>query len=141
MMLYRQLKDANIAALKNHDATARSILSVILNKVKLAEIDKRAQNLELTDADVTAVLQKTIKELAEEKEAFEKAGREENVKTLAQQMEFVSRFLPKMMSIEEIKAEITKLADKSVPSVMKHFKANFAGKCDMRDVQAALKSL
>lgn len=46
-----------------------------------------------------------------------------------------------MMTAEEIKAEILTLDDKSVPSVMKHFKANFAGKCDMREVQAVLKSL
>lgn len=139
-MLYQQLKDANIAALKNHDATARGILSVILNKVKLAEIEKRTQNAELTDADVVSVLQKTLKELNEEKEAFQKAGRAENVQTLSEQIAFVNGFLPKMMSIDEIKAEIAKLEDKSVPAVMKHFKANFAGKCDMRDVQAALKS-
>ena len=56
-------------------------------------------------------------------------------------MAFVSSYLPKMMSAEEIKAEILKLEDKSVPNVMKHFKANFAGKCDMRDVQAVLKTL
>ena len=30
--------------------------------------------------------------------------------------------------------EISKLEDKSIPSVMKHFKVNFAGKCDMRMV-------
>lgn len=139
-MLYQQLKEANITALKNHDATARGILSVILNKVKLAEIEKRTQNTELVDADIVSILQKTLKELNEEKEAFEKAGRAENIKTLTEQMAFVNGFLPKMMSIDEIKAEIAKLDDKSIPAVMKHFKANFAGKCDMRDVQTALKS-
>ena len=46
-----------------------------------------------------------------------------------------------MMSKDEIKAEIDKLDDKSIGSVMKHFKVNFAGKCDMRDVQEVLKSL
>lgn len=71
-MIYQQLKDANIAALKNHDVNARSVLSVLLNKIKLAEIEKRTQNAPLTDADVVAVLQKTLKELAEEKEAFQK---------------------------------------------------------------------
>ena len=35
------------------------------------------------------------------------------------------------MTEDEIKTEIAKLADKSIPSVMKHFKANFQGKCDM----------
>lgn len=140
-MLYQQLKEANINALKTHNTVQRSVLSVVLNKIKLAEIDKRAQNAKLTDADVVAVLQKSIKELTEEKEAFQKAGRAENVATLSEQMEFLNGFLPKMMSAEEIKAEILSLTDKSVPSVMKHFKANFAGKCDMREVQAVLKTL
>lgn len=140
-MIYQQLKDANIAALKNHDVNARSVLSVLLNKIKLAEIEKRTQNAPLTDADVVAVLQKTLKELAEEKEAFQKANRTENVRVLEEQIAFLSAYLPKMMTAEEIKAEILTLDDKSVPSVMKHFKANFAGKCDMREVQAVLKSL
>ena len=42
---------------------------------------------------------------------------------------------------EARKAEIEKLEDKSIGSVMKHFKLNFAGKCDMRDVQEVLKTL
>ena len=40
-----------------------------------------------------------------------------------------------MLSRDEIKAEINKLADKSIPVVMKHFKANFNGQVDMRLVQ------
>lgn len=140
-MIYQQLKDANIAALKNHDTNARAILSVLLNKIKLAEIEKRTQNAELVDADVVAVLQKTLKELAEEREGFVKAGRDEKVADLDGQIAFVNAYLPKMMSAEEIKAEILKLDDKSVPAVMKHFKANFAGKCDMREVQSVLKTL
>lgn len=140
-MIYQQLKEANVAALKNHDANARAILSVLLNKIKLVEIEKRTANADLTDADVVAVLQKTLKELDEEKQAFERAGRTENVQALNAQIAFVSAYLPKMMSDEEIKAEILALSDKSVPSVMKHFKANFAGKCDMRRVQEVLKSL
>ena len=140
-MLYQQLKDANVAALKAHDSVKRGILSVILNKIKLAEIDKRTTGGDLTDADVIAVLQKTGKELAEEREAFAKAGRDENVAILSQQIEFVNGFLPKMMSADEIKAVILSLDDKSVGAVMKHFKANFAGKCDMRDVQSVLKTL
>lgn len=140
-MLVQQLKEANVNALRNHDTTARSVLSVILNKVKLAEIDKRTEGKELVDADVVAILQKTVKELTEERQAFKKANRPETVATLTQQIDFVSGFLPKMMSSDEIRAEIDKLDDKSVGSVMKHFKANFAGKVDMRDVQLVLKSL
>jgi len=140
-MIYDELKRANVEALKQRDANARAVLSVVLNKIKLCEIEKRAQGAELTDADVTTILQKSLKELAEEKEAFEKAGREASVAELNAQISFVEKYLPKMMSADEIRAEINKLDDKSVPSVMKHFKANFAGKCDMREVQAVLKNM
>ena len=45
------------------------------------------------------------------------------------------------MSKDEIKAEIEKLDDKSIPNVMKHFKTNFAGKCDMGLVNQVLRSM
>ena len=36
-----------------------------------------------------------------------------------------------MLREEEIKHIIASMEDKSIPSVMKHFKANYAGKVDM----------
>ena len=47
------------------------------------------------------------------------------------QKEAVVAFLPKLLSEEEIKAIIAGLEDRSLPAVMKHFKANYAGKVDM----------
>ena len=46
-----------------------------------------------------------------------------------------------MLSAEEIKVIIDGLEDKSIPSVMKHFKANYNGQVDMRLVQEVLKEL
>ena len=140
-MMLDTLKKASIQALKDRDTVARSVLNLLLNKVKNVEIEKRAKGQELTDADVVSVLQKTKKELEEERLAFQNAGREENVTILTQQIAYVEGYLPKMMSAEEIAAEINKLDDKSIPSVMKHFKANFQGKCDMKQVQEVLKSM
>ena len=45
------------------------------------------------------------------------------------------------MSEEEIKNIILSLEDRSIPSIMKHFKQNYAGKCDMGLVNKVLKSL
>ena len=36
-----------------------------------------------------------------------------------------------MLSEQEIRDIVAKLEDKSMPSIMKHFKANYAGKVDM----------
>lgn len=140
-MIIDEIKKENIQAMKDKDAVARSLYSVLLNKVKLEEIKKREGGQALTDGDVASVLQKLIKELKEEKEGYEKAGRSESVAELERQLSIVERFMPKMLSAEEIKTIILSLEDKSIPVVMKHFKANYNGQCDMRLVQEVLKSL
>ena len=78
-MIIEQIKKSNIEAMKNKDMTARNLYSVLLNKIKLEEIKKRESGQELSDADVSNILQKLIKELTEEKESYEKAGRTESV--------------------------------------------------------------
>ena len=69
-MMLDTLKKASIQALKDRDTVARSVLSLLLNKVKNVEIEKRSKGQELSDADVVSVLQKTKKELEEERLAF-----------------------------------------------------------------------
>ena len=78
---------------------------------------------------------------SEEREGFIKAGREEVVLSLTNQIEVIKKYLPKLLSAEEIKEILIGLEDKSIPSVMRYFKTNYAGKVDMRLVQETLKSL
>ena len=74
-----KIKKANVEAMKNKDAVARSIYSVVLNKLMLEVIKKREKGQEIDDADVSNILQKTIKELSEEKENYAKVGNNEEV--------------------------------------------------------------
>ena len=46
-----------------------------------------------------------------------------------------------MLSEQEIKTEINNLVDKSMPSIMKYFKTNFAGKVDMSLVSRIAKGI
>ena len=140
-MINDELKKANVQAMKDKDMVARSIYSVVLNKTMLENIKKREKGEELTDADVVQILQKTIKELTEEKENFDKVGNSEQSATLTKQIEIIKGYLPQMMSADEIKEIILGLEDKTVPFVMKYFKANYAGKCEMRTVQEFLKNI
>ena len=130
-MLQDDIKKARIEAMKAKDKTTLNVLSVVLNKIMLATIDKREKGDTLTDADVVGILQKTVKELGDEREGFMKADRPEKVAELDAQIATVNGFLPKMMSAEEIAAVIMTLEDKSVPAVMRYFKAEYAGKCEM----------
>ena len=140
-MLIDEIKKANMMAMKNHDQQTRTALSIVVNKYMLVNIENKAKGVETTDADVIGIIQKTVKELVEEAENYAKVGNTEEQQNVLAQKNAVEKFLPKMMSKEEIKAEILTLSDKSIGSVMKHFKQNFAGKCDMRDVQEVLKTL
>lgn len=140
-MLVEEIKKANIQAMKDKNSVARSIYSVIMNKIMLENIKKREKGEEINDADVSNILQKTIKELTEEGENYAKVGNVEEEVKIKRQIEIASAYLPKMLSNEEIKEIILSLDDKSIPSVMKHFKINYNGKCDMRAVQEVLKGL
>lgn len=140
-MLDEEIKKARIQAMKDRDRSSSDVLSVVMNKIMLAKIDKREKGQELTDADVVSILQKTEKELYDEKESFEKAGRPEKVAELDVQISAVKKFIPAMMSEEEIKDIIMALPDKSIGSVMKHFKTNYAGKCDMKLVGDVFKKI
>ena len=137
-MIEEQIKKSNIEAMKNKDTVARGFYSVLMNKVLLEKIAKGDRNQMLPDADMSNILQKTIKELNDEKANYEKVGNAEEVSRISRQIEIASSYLPKMLSREEIKSIIDSLEDKSVPTVMKHFKANFNGQVDMRLVQEIL---
>ena len=130
-MLIDQLKKDNLVALKEKDSTKRAILSVVISNYNLFAIEQKAKGLEAKDEDTIRLIQKAIKELDDELEGFKAVGNNDKISQIETQRKTLSSYLPKMLSEEEIRAEIAKLEDKSIPSIMKHFKANFAGKCDM----------
>lgn len=130
-MLINELEQANIAALKARDQDTRAVLSVVINRYRMNAIELKAQGKEATDADLVKIITKVIKELDEEKEGNIKTGRVEAAQAIDKQKAVIEKYLPKMMSEDEIRAIIAKLEDKSIPSVMKHFKANYDGQADM----------
>lgn len=138
-MIIDELKAANVKALKEHDKNARAILSVVLSKYKLMEIELNSSGKEMSDLDTTKLLNKIIKELNEELEGYKKVGNVEQVKAIEEQTELIKQYLPKMMSEKEVRDEIEKLPIKNIPLIMKHFKANFEGKVDMALVNAIAK--
>lgn len=140
-MLYDEIKKANVQAMKDKDSVARSFYSVILNKIMLENIKKREKGGEVNDEDIANILNKTIKELDEEKQNYAKVGNTQEVENIDKQIEIAKKYLPKQLSKEEIEKIIKSLDDKSIGSVMKHFKLNYNGKCDMKLVQEVLKGI
>ena len=140
-MILQDLQKANIEAMKAHNTNARSILSVVISRCKLLEVELRSQGKELADSDVLGIIQKIIKELSDEREGYLKVNNLERAKSIEEQTEIIKVYLPQQLTKEEILAEINKLEDKSIPAIMKHFKANFAGKVDMSLVSQVARGL
>ena len=140
-MLIDTIKKENMLALKNKDENKRAVLSVIINKYMIAGYEAKAKAKELSDDDLLKIISKQVKELEEEKDSYVKANREDSVKKIEEQINVISSYLPKLLSEEEIKSIILSLEDKSIPSVMKYFKTNYANKVDMGVVNKVLKSL
>ena len=140
-MLIDEIKKAKIVAMRDKDADARAVYDIVVNKYLLQSIALRESGKEISDVDMIQIIMKTLKELADEKENFLKVGRLETAKGIEHQEEVLKKYLPQMMNEEEIRNEISKLEDKSMPSIMKHFKTNFQGKVEMSLVSKIAKSL
>lgn len=139
MVTLMDLKKAKMMALKEHDADAQNVLGIIISAYQKQQIEKQSKNETMTDADMVSILNKTLKELADEKEMYLQNGRKEQAEADEKQMEIVKSYLPKMMSEEEIRSVIEGLSDRSIKSVMVKFKTEYAGKADMSVVSKIAK--
>lgn len=140
-MLIDEIKKAKMTAMKEKDNAARAIYDIVVNKYLLLSISKREEGKEVTDTDMVQIIVKTLKELADEKDGYVKTGRTESVEAISHQEDVLKKYLPTMLSEAEIRAEIQKLPDQSLPTIMKHFKVNFQGKVDMALVSKIAKSI
>ena len=140
-MLIDQIKKDNIQAMKDRNTIKRSIYSILISKYSNLEIENKSKGKETTDSDMLAIIQKTLKELDDEQAGHAKLGRAEKVAEIESQKEVISNYLPKQLTREEIIAIIYKLEDKSVPAIMKHFKTNYAGSVDMKQVSELARNL
>ena len=140
-MLIDQIKKDNIQAMKDRDTTKRAILSVVITKYNNLAIELKGKNQEATDADMLAVIQKTVKELNDEAANFVKINRHTEAAEIMQQLAYIHNYLPKQLDEEEIRAEINKLEDKSISNIMKYFKTNYNGQVDMSLVSKIAKGL
>ena len=138
-MLIDEIRKANVAAMKAHDQNVRTAYSMVISAYQA--LLTSGSGKEVGDADVIRLIMKFGKELDEEREGYIQANRLEDAAKIAKQKEAISVFLPKMLSEAEIRDIIAKLDDKSIPSIMKHFKANYDGKVDMGLVNKIARSL
>lgn len=94
-------------AMKAHDGVAKSTISLARAAIKQYEIDNR---MELDDEGIIAILQKQVKMRKDALADFEKANRTDLIDSYTAEIEVLKKYLPKQLSLEEIKAQVEQIA-------------------------------
>ena len=131
MVTLIELKKEKMLALKNHDSDKMNVLGIVISSLQKLEIEKKAAGKEITEVEMVSILNKTIKELTDEKAMYEANGRAEQALSDQRQIEIIKAYLPKMMDEDEIRKVIESLPDHQIKTIMQAFKKDYAGKADM----------
>jgi uncharacterized protein len=132
------------AAMRAKDSARLSAVRLILAGIKQREVDERK---ELTDADVTSVIEKMIKQRRESIAQYEKAARKDLADAEKFELDLLSGYLPQQLGDAEIQQEIQKAVSESGASgikdmgkVMALLKQRLAGRADMGKVSNLVKA-
>ena len=144
-MKYQELQDEIKAAMKARDKNRLSILRQVHGEIKNIEVNERR---EITDADVDAILKRTIKQTKETLDGSIKAGNDqERTDRLTEQVEILESYLPKQVSgeelialIEEVLAETGAATKKEMGKVMGTLTQKTGGNFDKAQAAKELQS-
>ena len=149
MTLRAQLADALKAAMKAKETDRLATLRLINAAIKDREIAARTdgRDVELSDADLVAVLTRMVKQRRDSARAYEEAFRLDLAEKELAEIVVIESFLPRQMSDPEIEAAIdatiARLGAKSVRdigTVMAALKEQYAGQFDFGRAGALVKA-
>ena len=118
MSLKQTLNNDIKTAMKAKDKETLAVLRMIKTAVQAAEIDKKE---ELNAEEELTILAREAKQRRESLAEFVKAGRDELVAKTEAEIEIVERYLPKQLSVEEVKEVIATVAEKNGATTQKEF--------------------
>lgn len=144
MLLRARISEDMKTAMRAKDAPRLSAIRLLLAALKQREVDER---IELTDADVLAIIEKMIKQRRDSIEQFGKGGRQDLVDKEQFEVGVLQGYMPAAMSPADIEAAVTDAISSSgaklmadMGKVMAELKPRLAGRADMGKVSALVKA-
>ena len=144
MSLKTQLTEDMKTAMRAKDQVSLSTIRLINAAIKQFEVDERT---EADDAKVISILTKMVKQRKDSAKIYTEAGRQDLADKENAEIEILNRYLPQMMSAEEIKTVVEAVIAETGASgmaymgkVMGVLKTRLAGKADMGEVNKVLKT-
>ena len=145
MSLKTQLTEDMKTAMRAKDQVSLSTIRLINAAIKQFEVDERT---EADDAKVISILTKMVKQRKDSAKIYTEASRQDLADKENAEIEILNRYLPQMMSAEEIKTVVEAVIAETGASgmadmgkVMGVLKTRLAGKADMGEVNKVLKAV
>ena len=144
MSLKNQITEDMKTAMRAKETARLGAIRLLLAAMKQKEVDER---VELTDADVLAIIDKMIKQRRDSIAQFEKGGRQDLADNEKFEIGVLQGYMPQALSDAEIAAAVegavaasgaTAMAD--MGKVMAVLKPKLAGRADMAKVSALVKA-
>lgn len=144
MSLKQQISDDMKAAMRAKETARLGAIRLLLAALKQREVDER---IELTDADVIAIIEKMLKQRRDSIAQYEAAGRQELADVEKFEIGVLQTYMPQALSDEEIDdavAEAIAITAAAGPQdmgkVMGLLKPKLAGRADMGKVSGLIKT-
>jgi len=146
-LLKTRIADAVKDAMRAKAADRLGTLRLLQAAIKQKEVDDRR---ELSDAEVTAIIEKQVKQRRESIAAFEQAGRADTAAREQAELAVLQEFLPEAATVQEIEAAIAAAVaeataqglagGQAMGKVMGLVKQALAGRADMTEVSRLVKA-
>lgn len=130
-------------AMKNQDKETLNVIRMVKGAIQLEEINLKR---ELNDEEVVTVISRQIKTRKETISELENSGRDELISQTKKEIEILNKYMPEMMSeeeinkvIEEVFNEVNPVDSKDMGKVMGKISPLLKGKADMSLVSKLIK--
>lgn len=132
-----------INAMKSKDKQTLEVIKLLKGAIQNEEIVKKR---ELNDEEIISIVVKQVKMRKDAIVEFEKANREDLIKSYQFEIDVLNKYLPKQLSIEEVNTILDEVFNKINPTsqkdmglIMKEVTGKLKGKTDMENVSKIIK--
>lgn len=144
-MLKEKLLQDLKEAMKEKNDLRKNVVQMIRAAILQVEKDKQ---IELDDEKIIEIIAKEAKKRKDSLPDYEKSGREDLIKQVKEEIDIISKYLPKQLTKDEISqivAEIIKQTGatsiKEMGAVMKEAKAQIGAKADGKTINEVVREL
>ena len=144
-MLKEKLMDDLKTAMRDKDALKKDTVQMIRAAILQVEKDN---GVTLEDDKIIEIIAKEAKKRKDAAADFEKSGREDLIEKNQKELEIITSYLPKQLSVEEIEVIVKEIiatlgatSMKDMGAVMKEAKAKMGAQADGKTINEVVKSL